>query len=127
MSNLRSLAPSNQNDHSSGSSSMKGNLAEDLASGYGNSGGTSSGGASGGAGGGGGFGGGDAQRKRRNAGNVSLMACTDCRHARQRVCGMVLSLVRSFDSTISPSSTLPAKLPRPQQTLITCLLFLIIV
>lgn len=74
MSTFRSLAPSNLQDQSSSSSPSKAG---------GTSGGTS-GGASGGAGGGS-SGGADGQRRRRNAGNVSLMACTECRHARQRV------------------------------------------
>ena len=81
MSTFRSIAPSNPQDQSSGSSPSK-------AGGYVATSGTS-GGASGEGGGDGGGGGNsgdpDGQRKRRTTGSVSLMACTECRHARQRV------------------------------------------
>ncbi|MCJ1468122.1 hypothetical protein MMC07_006750 [Pseudocyphellaria aurata] len=78
MSAFRSLAPLNPQDQSSGSSPSK------TGSNVGYS--STSGGASGGAGGGSG-GGADGQRRRRTAGNVSQMACTECRHARQRCDG----------------------------------------
>ena len=83
MSAFRSLAPSNQQAESS--SSMSAKRAD--ASSTGGATPATSGGISGAAGGGGGDGsGGDApHRKRRTAGNVSSMACTPCRTARQKV------------------------------------------
>ena len=83
MSAYRSLAPSNLQAESSSSSSAQ--AAESSSAG----GASASGDLSGAAGGGGGSGsGGDAhQRKRRTAGNVSTMACTPCRTARQKVRG----------------------------------------
>lgn len=88
MSSFRSLAPSHQHDQPSGSSPTKQGAFVGESS---TSGGTSAG-VSGG--------GGDSHRRRRNAGNVSLMACNECRHARQKV--------RSFISTgscFSPNSS----------------------
>ena len=85
MSSFRSLAPSHQNDQSSGSSPTKqGAFAGES---------STSGGTSGGASGGGG----DSRRRRRNAGNVSLMACNECRHARQKVRSIILT-----DSCLPP-------------------------
>ena len=83
MSAYRSLAPSNPQAESSSSSSAQ---AADKSSAGGD---TSSGILSGAVGGDGGSGtGGDAhQRKRRTAGNVSTLACTPCRTARQKVRG----------------------------------------
>lgn len=73
MSSFRSLAPSHQHDQLSGSSPTKQGAFVGESS--------TSGGTSGGASGSGG----DSHRRRRNAGNVSLMACNECRHARQKV------------------------------------------
>ena len=81
MSGYRPLAPSNSQAESSSSSPAQ--AAENSSAG----GATASGVLSGAVGGGGGSGNeGDAhQRKRRTAGNVSTMACTPCRTARQKV------------------------------------------
>ena len=85
MSGLRNLVPSTALDQSSGSSPSSSAHGTAIGSSNGTSGGASGG--SGGAAGGssGGTGGGDSTRRRRNAGNVSLIACTECRHARQKV------------------------------------------
>ena len=85
MSSFRSLAPSHQHDHSSGSSRTKQGAFVGESS--------TSGGTSGGASGSGG----DSHRRRRNAGNVSLMACNECRHARQKVRLIILT-----DSCLPP-------------------------
>lgn len=79
MSSFRSLAPSHHHDQSSGSSPTKQGA---FVGGSSTSGGTS-GGTSGN--------GGDSHRRRRNAGNVSLMACNECRHARQKVRLIILT------------------------------------
>lgn len=94
MSSFRSLAPSHQHDQPSGSSPTKQGAFVGESS--------TSGGTSGGASGSGG----DSHRRRRNAGNVSLMACNECRHARQKVRSFILpascrfpysSVCRCFD------------------------------
>lgn len=79
MSSFRSLAPSHQHEHSSGLSPAKQGAVVGESS--------TSGGTSGGASGSGG----DSHRRRRNAGNVSLMACNECRHARQKVRSIILT------------------------------------
>lgn len=79
MSSFRSLAPSHQHDQPSGSLPTKqGGFVWESST----SGGTSAG-ASGSVG--------DSHRRRRNAGNVSLMACNECRHARQKVRSIILT------------------------------------
>ena len=84
MSTFRALAPSNpQNQSSSSSPSKHGEFIGESSTSGGTSGGASGG--NGAAGGGGGGSGGDVPRRRRVAGNVSLMACNECRHARQKV------------------------------------------
>ena len=89
MAEYRNLAPSTQNEYSSASSTY--NTSGGL--GTPNTQGTSSGGTGGsnngsgsGAGSGSGSGGGDGQqRRRRAAGQVSVLACTECRRARAKV------------------------------------------
>jgi len=97
MSGFRSLASTFGQDDSPASTPFK------------FTGGSASGGSSGGRGYGSGSGGGNGwdntqNRRRRTAGSVSLMACTPCRQARQRVSiYMISTLPRSFFSTCQVS------------------------
>lgn len=99
MSYFRSLAPSHEHDLSSGLSSgpssgpsppMPAGLAGKSSANNitgGGAGGATATAAGGGTGPGRGLGG-DGGRKRRKNRNVSAIACTECRHARQKVRGI---------------------------------------